>query len=79
MELDGIMRDDVYGRPIPTYNVSITNTTFGESYSSTGNSVGFFMVDETDGVYLTANRCYLVAVNKTGYAANSTLKCVRAS
>lgn len=78
MELDGIMRDDIYGRPISDYNVSVTNSTFGESYTTMGNTVGFFMIDETDGVYLAANRCYKVEVNKTGYASNSTLKCVRA-
>jgi hypothetical protein len=74
--LGGIARDTVYGRPISLPTVTAANATHAESYSVTGNTVGYYQIDQDDGVTLTADRCYTVTGSKTGYSSASYLKCV---
>ena len=76
LAVGGIVRDTVYGRPIPLPTVAATNATHAESYSVTGNSVGYYEIDEDDGAFLTPNRCYTITGSKTGYGSQSYLKCV---
>jgi hypothetical protein len=76
--LGGIARDTVYGRPIALPSVIAANATHAESYSTTGNSVGYYLIDEADAVFFTADRCYTVTGSKTGYGSASYLKCLTA-
>jgi hypothetical protein len=76
LAIGGISRDTVYGRPIPLVSVTAANATHAESYSVTGNSVGYYEIDESDGVFFTDDRCYTVTGSKTGYGSASYLKCV---
>lgn len=76
--IGGVVRDSVYGRPVPLTAISITNTTFSESYPNAANSVGYYEVDETDGAYLTVGRCYSIAGTKSGYTSQAYLTCVEA-
>lgn len=70
--LGGVARDTTYGRPIPGATISITNTTYGESHSVVCNGVGYYLLDEADGIYLTNNRLYQVVGSKTGYSNSIT-------
>lgn len=65
--IGGVMRDSTYGRPIPSKNVTILNSTFSESYPVTGNSVGYYLADETDGIHFANGRCYTVIGSGAGY------------
>ncbi|MDD2246319.1 MAG: hypothetical protein PHC39_04475 [Proteiniphilum sp.] len=76
LALNGIIRDTVYGRTISGVNVAITNATYGESYAVAANSVGYYLADESDGIYFTNGRCYSIAGTKTGYGATSAFKCL---
>jgi len=77
--LGGVVRDTVYGRPIPSPTVAIANATHAESYSVTGNSVGYYVADEDDGIFFTVSRCYSVTGSKTGYGSATYLKCLEAT
>lgn len=77
--LGGITNDTVYGRPVADATVTVVNATHAESYSVQTNNAGYYLLDESDGVFLTIDRCYHVTATKSGYSASTYLKCVRAS
>jgi len=70
--IGGVNRDTTYGRPIGGVIDYITNSTYSESYNATANSVGYYVLDESDGVYLTNGRLYQIIGAKLGYS-NSTI------
>lgn len=74
--ISGVTRDSTYGNLIPSTNVAIVNTTYGESYAITANSRGYYLLDETDGAFLLSGRCYLITGSKTGYGTRSYTKCI---
>jgi hypothetical protein len=60
-----------YGQPIPGATMLAENLTYGEHYSTTCNSVGGYLFDETNGAVLTHNRVYEVWGSKVGYSNSS--------
>lgn len=68
--LRGIVRDSTYGRPIPSVAVSITNATYGESYSSTTNNAGGYFADLSTGAAFVSGRLYNIQGTKSGYNAS---------
>ena len=74
--LGGLANETVYSRPVPAVTIAITNATYGESYTTSTNSVGWYNLGESDGVFFTNGRCYSVTASKPGYTGNTYLKCV---
>jgi hypothetical protein len=72
LSIGGIATDTTYGRPIPNAAVTVSNATYGESYSTTANSVGYYKIDESTGAFLTNLRLYSVVASKLGYANSTT-------
>jgi hypothetical protein len=72
LAVGGVARDTVYGRPISGATITITNATRSESYVTTANSVGYYLLDETKGVFLTNNGWYQVVGSKLGYSNSTT-------
>jgi len=72
LSIGGISTDSTYGRPIPGATVVVSNITHGESYSTTANSVGYYKIDESDGVIFTNLRLYSIVASKLGYANSTT-------
>ncbi len=70
--LGGVARDTTYGRPIYGATLTITNASRSESYVTTANSVGYYLIDETKGVFLTNNGWYQVVGSKLGYSNSTT-------
>lgn len=69
--INGVIRDTVYGRPIGLSAVTISNATYGESYSDNANSVGYYQLDEDDGAVLTNLRWYDVVGSKLKYGSDA--------
>lgn len=74
--LGGLANETIYSRPVANVTIAVTNATYGESYTTSTNSVGWYNLGESDGVFLTNGRCYSVTASKTGYTGNTYLKCV---
>lgn len=74
--LGGLANETVYSRPVANVTIAVTNATYEESYSTSTNSVGWYNLGESDGVFFTNGRCYHVTASKTGYTGNTYLKCV---
>lgn len=76
--LGGVVRDNVYGRPIPNVDsVTAANSTYSQSYTVSGNSVGYYLIDDSVGAHLVNGRCYTVTATKVGYTSvSSYFKCV---
>ena len=74
--LGGLANETIYSRPVPAVTIAVTNATYGESYTTSTNSVGWYNLGESDGVFFTNGRCYSVTASKTGYTGNTYLKCV---
>ena len=72
LAIGGVFRDTVYGRPFGSGTAYVDNNTHDEHYSAIGNAVGYYLLDEDDGVVLTENRLYAVVGVKTGWH-NSTI------
>ena len=75
--INGIDRDSTYYRPISSATVTISNATYGESWTALTNSVGYYLLDESDGAMLTNGRWYSVQASKTGFS-NSAAYLVQA-
>lgn len=74
--LGGLANETIYSRPVPAVTIAVTNATHGESYTTSTNSVGWYNLGESDGVFFTNGRCYSVTASKPGYTGNTYLKCV---
>ena len=74
--LGGLANETIYSRPVANVTIAITNATYSESYTTSTNSVGWYNLGESNGVFLTNGRCYHVTASKTGYTGNTYLKCV---
>ena len=64
--IDGVVRDNQYGNPVTSATVNIYNTSTSESYSTTTNIAGFYIVNN-----LVGNRLYNITSTKTGYSSVS--------
>jgi len=64
--IDGVVRDNQYGNPVTSATVNVYNTSTSESYSTTTNIAGFYIVNN-----LVANRLYNITSTKTGYSTVS--------
>jgi len=65
--IGGVIRDATIGRPVAGATVPVWNTTNGQSYSKTTNSVGGYVCDLTTSCSLVSGRLYLVNASKLGY------------
>jgi hypothetical protein len=61
--IDGIIHDNQYGNPVPSAAVNIYNISTSESYSTTTNIAGFYIINN-----LVVNRLYNITSTKTGYS-----------
>jgi hypothetical protein len=61
--IDGIIHDNQYGNPVSSATVNVYNTSTSESYSTTTNIAGFYIVNN-----LVGNRLYNITSTKTGYS-----------
>jgi hypothetical protein len=61
--IDGVVRDNQYGNPVTSSTVNVYNTSTSESYSTTTNIAGFYIVNN-----LVANRLYNITSAKSGYS-----------
>jgi len=71
VSIGGVSRDSVYGRPIPSAQIVVANSTYSESHLTTTNAVGWYLIGN-----LANGRCYTVTATKTGYSTKSYIKCV---
>jgi hypothetical protein len=65
--IGGIIRDATIGRPVAGATVPVWNTTNGQSYSKTTNSVGGYVCDLTTSCSLVSGRLYYVNASRVGY------------
>lgn len=56
-----------YGRPISLPECHLLNTTYSESYTTTGNNAGGYLFDESGSVFLTTGRVYDLWCSRSGY------------
>ena len=61
--IDGVVRDNQYGNPVTSATVNVYNTSTSESYITTTNIAGFYIVNN-----LVANRLYNITSAKSGYS-----------
>jgi len=75
LALCGVVRDDVYGRPISTSMIEAYNSTYSDSRIVYSNSVGGYLFDDTHGTgsAFTNGRCYYLTSTKLGYTHKSPL------
>lgn len=74
--MGGVARETVYGRLIPTAVISVDNTTSGEHYTRTTNSVGYYQCSLKELCQLTLTRPYSVWGSKTGYGDSANYSVV---
>lgn len=70
ISIGGIVRDDVYGNPVPAATVVVQN---GTSTTATTNIAGYYRVD-----YLVQNTLYKVWSSKAGYSNSTVMQKVAA-
>ena len=71
--LGGVVRDSAYGRPLDNVTVTAVNVTHSTSQSVTGNSVGYYIFQDTSGGPLVHGYCYNMSGSRTGYSHNHPL------
>ena len=71
LTLDGVVRDELYGRPIVSVNITAANNTWSESHISLPTNIaGYYRIDESMGSFLAPNRVYEVKGNKERYSSS---------
>lgn len=68
LAVGGIIRDSVYANPVRSMNVTLSNATYGESYTATSNAAGYYLLDNAHGASFTLNRLYSLLGTKQGYS-----------
>ena len=63
VSIGGILNDNQYGNPITSATVNIYNVSTSESYSTTSNIAGYYIMNN-----LVGNRLYNITSSKSGYS-----------